>query len=61
MHRYIPDGLLARFSMVEPDAGSAFAEISRFVPALLAEIPKARLGVFVGTARARLLARAAST
>jgi EpsI family protein len=58
MHRYIPDGLLARFSMVELGAGAAFAEISRFIPALLAEIPKDRLGAFVGTARARMLAEA---
>lgn len=55
MHGYIPDGLLARFSMVEPGSGSAFGEMERFIPALLSEIPKDRLGVFVGTERARLL------
>jgi EpsI family protein len=60
MHRYIPDGLLARFSMVETGSGAAFAEISRFIPELLSEIPKGRLGVFVGTTRARLLAQARS-
>lgn len=60
MHRYIPDGLLARFSMVETGPGAAFAEISRFVPALLAEIPRGSLGVFVGTTRARLLAETRS-
>jgi EpsI family protein len=60
MHRYIPDGLLARFSMVETGSGAAFAEISRFIPELLSEIPKDRLGVFVGTTRARLLAQARS-
>ena len=55
MHRYIPDGLLARFSMVETGSDSAFAEMCRFIPALLAEVPKNRLSVFVGTRRARLL------
>jgi EpsI family protein len=60
MHRYIPDGLLARFSMVETGSGAAFAEISRFIPELLSEIPKGHLGVFVGTTRARLLAQARS-
>jgi EpsI family protein len=57
MHRYIPDGLLARFSMDETDSGSAFAAIAEFIPALLAQIADDRRGVFVGTARAQLLAR----
>ena len=56
MHRYIPDGLLARFSMPKSGAGNAFADISEFIRALLAEIPKDRRNVFVGTARAQLLA-----
>lgn len=60
MHRYIPDGLLARFSMVEPGVGSGFEVIFQFISALLAEVPKDRLDVFVGTARARLLAKARS-
>lgn len=60
MHRYIPDGLLARFSMPKLGGGNAFADISEFVPALLAEIPKDRRNVFVGTARAKLLAEAGS-
>jgi EpsI family protein len=57
MHRYIPDGLLARFSMVESDASIAFKEISIFIPALLAQVPGDRLSVFVGTARAQRFAR----
>jgi EpsI family protein len=60
MHRYIPDGLLARFSMPKSGAGDAFADIYEFVPALLAEIPKGRRNVFVGTARAQLLAEPGS-
>jgi EpsI family protein len=60
MHRYIPDGLLARFSMRKSGAGDAFADISEFVPALLAEIPKDRRRVFVGTARAQLLGETGS-
>jgi len=58
MHRYIPDGLLARFSMVDADADSAFATISAFIPDLLAQIPEDRRSVFVGTARAQQLAQA---
>jgi EpsI family protein len=57
MHRYIPDGLLARFSMDETDSSRAFAAIAEFIPALLAQIANDRRGVFVGTARAQLLAR----
>jgi EpsI family protein len=60
MHRYIPDGLLARFSMVDADSDSAFATISAFIPALLAEIPKGGRSVFVGTVRAQQLAEAGS-
>jgi EpsI family protein len=56
MHRYIPDGLLARFSMVEEDAARAFATISAFIPALLAQVPNDRRSVFVGTIRAQELA-----
>jgi hypothetical protein len=37
--------------------GSAFAAIAEFIPALLAQIAVDRRGVFVGTARAQLLAR----
>jgi EpsI family protein len=61
MHRYIPDGLLARFSMAESDTAGAFKEISTFIPALLAQIPDDRLNVFVGSARAQQLVRAGST
>jgi EpsI family protein len=60
MHRYIPDGLLARFSMAESDTTGAFKEISTFIPALLAQIPGDRLNVFVGTARAQQFVRAGS-
>ena len=61
LHRYIPDGVLARFSMAAEAGGeSAVAEISRFIPALLAEVPKDHLNVFVGTTRARLLGGALS-
>jgi EpsI family protein len=60
MHRYIPDGLLARFSMDETDTGNAFAAIVGFIPALLVQIATNRRDVFVGTARAQLLARGGS-
>ena len=57
MHRYIPDGLLARFSMDETDAGARLRRLSSSFLPCSPRYANDRRGVFVGTARARLLAR----
>jgi EpsI family protein len=53
MHHYIPDGLLARFSVSGPDNELAFAAIRSFIPELVMNA-KIRAPL-IGTERARLL------
>jgi len=56
MKHYIPDGLLARFSVVGPDPQAALEIMARFIPLLIAHIPADQLGALVGTERARTIA-----
>jgi EpsI family protein len=55
MHHYIPDGLLARFSVVGPDAQAAVATMVRFIPLLIAHVPANELAPLVGTERAEAI------
>lgn len=55
MHRYIPDGLLARFSTAGGDMTAAFASMNGFISELILRVAPADRGVLVGTARARAL------
>lgn len=55
MHRYIPDGLLARFSISGPDSELAFAAIRSFIPELI--MSASMRAPLIGTERARLLGR----
>jgi EpsI family protein len=52
MQHYIPDGLLARFSVVGPDAGTALEVMKQFIPVLMSHVPVDQLTPLVGTARA---------
>jgi hypothetical protein len=52
MEHYIPDGLLARFSVVGPDAQAALETMSRFIPLMIAHVAKDQLAPLVGTERA---------
>jgi EpsI family protein len=52
MQHYIPDGLLARFSVVGPDAQVALETMTRFIPALIAHVAADQLAPLVGTERA---------
>ncbi len=61
IHRYIPDGLLARFSISGPDTNSAFATLRGFIPELIMQVAKDQRNVLVGTVRALMLARANPT
>jgi EpsI family protein len=47
MAGYVPDGLLARFSIEGREAGS-FGQLGDFVRELLAEIPSARVAALIG-------------
>jgi EpsI family protein len=55
IHRYIPDGLLARFSMAGQDTSSAFVSMQTFISSLVMHVSKDQRSVLVGTERARLL------
>ncbi len=55
MHRYIPDGLLARFSVVGPDQASSLAIMERFVPNLVMHVAANQRRALIGTARASSL------
>ncbi len=55
MHRFIPDGLLARFSTAGGDTDAAFASMTGFISELILRVAPADRGVLVGTARARAL------
>jgi EpsI family protein len=56
MHHYIPDGLLARFSVVGSDAAVSLGVMARFIPGLLAHVAPGQLGPLIGTPRAMLMA-----
>lgn len=56
MHRYIPDGLLARFSIAGVDMDASFANMRSFISELVMQVAPADRGVLVGTARAQALA-----
>src|SRR5262249_34827860 len=55
MHHYIPDGLLARFSIAGPDSEIAFAVIRAFIAELILKVGAATRAPLIGTERARLL------
>lgn len=56
MHRYIPDGLLARFSVAGVDMEAGFAGMRSFISELVMQVAPADRGVLVGTERAAALA-----
>jgi EpsI family protein len=56
MHRYIPDGVLARFSVPGPDSEIAFKTMREFITQLIAGIDGGDRAVLIGTARAVALA-----
>ncbi len=55
MHRYIPDGLLARFSTAGGDMDAAFASMTGFISEIILRVAPADRGVLVGTERAAAL------
>jgi EpsI family protein len=55
MHHYIPDGLLARFSITGPDSEPAFAAMRSFIAELVMKVGAASRAPLIGTERARLL------
>ena len=55
MHHYIPDGLLARFSIAGPDSDIAFATMRAFIAELVMTIHGPVRAPLIGTERARLL------
>ena len=55
MHHYIPDGLLARFSVSGPDSEPAFATMRTFIADLVMKVQAATRAPLIGTERARLL------
>ena len=55
MHHYIPDGLLARFSVSGPDSAPAFAAMKTFIAELVLKVAAGSRAPLIGTARARLL------
>jgi EpsI family protein len=57
MQHYIPDGLLARFSVVGPDAVAALGVMTRFIPVLIAHVAVSQLGALIGTPRALLMSQ----
>lgn len=61
LHRYIPDGLLARFSVAGVDMDSSFKNMRSFISELVMQVAPADRGVLVGTERAVALGRPAVT
>jgi len=55
MHRFIPDGLLARFSVIGPDKAASLAIMERFVPNLVMRVAAKERRALIGTARASSL------
>jgi len=55
MHHYIPDGLLARFSIIGPDIEPAFATMRTFIAELILKVAAGSRAPLIGTERARLL------
>ena len=55
MHRYIPDGLLARFSIAGPDTASAFGVLRQFISDLVMQVAEGQRAVLIGTSRAQML------
>ena len=56
MHHYVPDGLLARFSVTGPDAAAGLGIMMRFIPRLVSHVASGHLEALIGTSRARLVA-----
>ena len=55
IHRYIPDGLLARFSVAGPDTASAFEIMRLFIAGLVGRVAAGERAALIGTSRAHLL------
>jgi EpsI family protein len=58
IHRYVPDGLLARFSIAGSDTASAFRVMEAFISDLVLHTAENHRAALIGTARARLLSTA---
>jgi EpsI family protein len=52
MHRYIPDGLLARFSIIGPDVDLSLASITQFAADLIMHVAPDQRRALIGTMRA---------
>ena len=57
MQHYIPDGLLARFSVTDPDAMAALGIMMRSIPGLVAHVAVGQLEPLIGTSRAMQMAQ----
>ena len=55
MHRYIPDGLLARFSVAGSDKAASLAVMEQFIPRLVMHVAAGQRRALIGTARASSL------
>jgi EpsI family protein len=55
MHQYIPDGLLARFSVAGSDKAASLAIMERFIPKLVMHVAANQRRALIGTARASAL------
>jgi len=55
MHRFIPDGLLARFSVIGSDKAASLAIMERFVPNLVMHVAAKERKALIGTQRASSL------
>jgi EpsI family protein len=60
MHRYVPDGVLARFSVSGPAVDASFQSLKQFIPELIMQVARNQRNVLIGTARARILSADAS-
>lgn len=58
IHRYVPDGLLARFSIAGPDTASAFRIMEAFIAGLVLHVADDQRAALIGSSRARLLSAA---
>jgi EpsI family protein len=55
LHHYIPDGLLARFSVVGSDKAASLAVMERFIPKLVMHVAANQRRALIGTQRASAL------
>jgi EpsI family protein len=60
VHRYIPDGLLARFSIAGYDSENSFLTMRKFIAALVSATDSKDRKVLIGSQRAQILALSSS-